>query len=144
MNPENFKKRTKTFALKIIELVENLPRTRNANVLAQQLLRCGTSIGANYRAACRAKSLADFIAKMKIVEEEADETIYWLELLVESKFITQKAVEFLEIEADEIIAIVVSSIKTARENLNDRNRQSSFVNRQSVGGVTQVAKGDSL
>jgi four helix bundle protein len=78
------KERTKSFALQIIKLVEALPRGRTANVLGRQLLGAGTSVGANYRAACRAKSPADFISKMGIVKEEADETIYWMELLIES------------------------------------------------------------
>jgi four helix bundle protein len=84
MNADEFKKRTRAFALRVVRLTEVLPKTGTADVIGKQLLRCGTSVGANYRAACRAKSQADFIAKMGIVEEEADETIYWMELLVES------------------------------------------------------------
>jgi len=87
MNEEIFKARTKQLALKIIELIESLPRNRAADVIGRQLLRSGTSIGANYRAACRGKSKADVISKLAIVEEEADETIYWMELLIESKIV---------------------------------------------------------
>ncbi|MDQ3649016.1 MAG: four helix bundle protein [Acidobacteriota bacterium] len=98
----------------MIRLVEALPKTRTAEVIGKQLLRCGTSVGANYRAACRAKSPADFIAKMGIVEEEADETIYWIELLIESEQINNERVNGLLEEANQIVAIVVSSINTAR------------------------------
>jgi len=108
------KKRTHAFALRIIRLVESLPKTRTAEVIGKQLLRCGTSVGANYRAACRAKSPADFIAKIGIVEEEADETIYWIELLIESEQINNERVNGLLEEANQIVAIVVSSINTAR------------------------------
>jgi four helix bundle protein len=116
MNAGEFKKRTRAFALRVVRLAEALPRTRTADVIGKQLLRCGTSVGANYRAACRAKSQADFIAKMGIVEEEADETIYWMELLVESGSIEQERVASLLDEANQIVALVVSSIRTARSN----------------------------
>ena len=84
MNPDEFKKRTKAFAVRIIKLVDSLPSSRSTNVIANQLMRSGTSVGANYRAVCRAKSKADFISKLGNVEEECDETIYWMELLTES------------------------------------------------------------
>jgi len=116
MNADEMKKRTRAFALRIIRLVESLSKTRTAAVIGKQLLRCGTSVGANYRASCRAKSQADFVAKMGIVEEEADETIYWIELLVESGLTEKDRVANLLDEANQIVAIVVSSIKTAREN----------------------------
>lgn len=110
------KQRTKSFALRIIELVDNLPGGRAAEVIGRQLLRSGTSVGANYRAACRAKSVADFIAKMGIVEEEADECIYWMELLMEAKILPPARLQALMSEADELVAITVSSIKTAKAN----------------------------
>ena len=110
------KQRTRAFALRVIRLVEALPASRTADVVGRQLLRCGTSVGANYRASCRAKSPADFIAKMGIVEEEADETIYWIEMLIESGLINKERVAGLLDEADQIVAIVVSSIKTARNH----------------------------
>ena len=87
MNANEIKKRTREYALAIIRLVESLPNTPTARVIGNQLLRCGTSVGANYRASCRARSQADFIAKMGIVEEEADESIYWMELLVDSNIV---------------------------------------------------------
>ncbi|MFM5887663.1 MAG: four helix bundle protein [Dolichospermum sp.] len=88
MNEQQFKTRTKQLALRVIRLVESLPNTKTADVIGKQLLRSATSVGANYRSACRAKSTADLIAKLSIVEEEADETLYWLELLIESRLIT--------------------------------------------------------
>ncbi|MGH8009284.1 MAG: four helix bundle protein [Candidatus Binatia bacterium] len=110
-------KRTKAFALRIIRLVEGLPRSRTTDVIGRQLLRCGTSVGANYRASCRAKSPADFIAKMGIVEEETDEVIYWLDLLVEAGLLPKDAAADLFDEANQLVAVTVSSIKTARQNL---------------------------
>lgn len=89
MNDVEFKRRTKHLALRVIKLVEVLPNTMVANVIGKQLLRSATSVGANYRAACRAKSKADMIAKLSIVEEEGDETLYWLELLVEADLIPE-------------------------------------------------------
>lgn len=106
----------KKFALGVIKLVEALPKSRTMDIIGKQLIRSGTSVGANYRAASRAKSPADFISKMGIVEEESDETIYWMELLVESGAIQQSLVEPLMKEANELLAITVSSIKTARSN----------------------------
>jgi four helix bundle protein len=116
MKAEEVKRRTRAFAIRVIRLVEALPNTRSAEVIGKQLLRCGTSVGANYRASCRARSQADFIAKMGIVEEEADETIYWIELLVESGLMKRERVAGLLDEADQIVSLVVSSIKTARSN----------------------------
>ena len=114
MEPKDLKQRTKKFALRIIRLVESLPRGKITDVIGKQLLRSGTSVGANYRSACRAKSTADFISKMGTVEEEADESIYWMELLIESGLISKDEVGELLDEADQIVAITVSSIKTAR------------------------------
>ena len=115
MNPEEFRKRTQKFALGIIRLVNSLPPGKVADVIGRQLLGAGTSVGANYRAACRAKSKADFISKMRIVEEEADESIYWMELLVASGIVASKEAEGLTREANEILAMTVSSIRTARQ-----------------------------
>ena len=114
MNKEVMKKRTKQFALRVIRLVESLPKGRTTEVLGHQLLRSGTSVGANYRSACRARSTADFISKMGIVEEEADESLFWMELLVESGIMKTVKLEPLLKEADELLAIAVSSIKTAK------------------------------
>jgi len=114
MSTEDLRKRTRAFALRIIRLCESLPRGRTANTVANQLVRCGTSVGANYRAACRARSPAEFIAKMGVVEEECDECLYWMELLIEAGIMEQKALANLMKEADELLSIVIASIKTAR------------------------------
>jgi len=115
MNPDEFKDRTKAFALRVIRLVNSLPRSRAANVIGGQLLRCGTSVGANYRAACRARSAADFVAKMGIVEEESDEAAYWMELLIEIGIMNRNRISGLLNEANEILSMVVVSIKTSRK-----------------------------
>ena len=115
-NAPDLKKRTKAFALRILKLVHALPKTTAGRALASQIVRSGTSIAANYRAACRAKSTADFIARMGIVEEEADETLFWLELLEESDLVLAAKLTAIKQEADELIAIPVASIKTARRN----------------------------
>jgi len=112
----NLKERTKKFALRTIEFVERLPKTNVTRVIGGQLLRCGTSVGANYRAACRAKSRADFIAKMGIVEEEVDESIYWMELLVAARITTTEETSSLIDEANQLLSITVASIKTAKKN----------------------------
>ena len=114
MTPEELRARTRQFALRVIDLVESLPRRRTTDVVGGQLLRAGTGAGANYRAACRAKSNADFISKMGTVEEELDESLYWLELLLDSGVTAPDGVTLLVHEADELLAITVSSINTAR------------------------------
>ena len=115
------KKRTKAFALRVIRLLDKLPDTRTSRVLGHQLIRCGTSVGANYRSACRAKSRADFIAKLAIVEEEADESIYWIEMLVESDQVRSDLVEGLLDECNQIVAITVASIKTLKAQQNPKS-----------------------
>ena len=107
--------RTKGFALRIINLSNALPDTPAGRVIRGQLLRAGTSVGANYRAAKRAKSTADFISKLGTVEEEADESMYWMELIIEAGLLEEHLVSTLYQEADEILAMVVASIKTARK-----------------------------
>lgn len=114
MTTDEMKARTRAFSLRVIKLVEAMPSGRTADVLGKQLVRSGTSVGANYRAACRAKSNADFIAKMGIVEEEADESAFWLDLIVESGLMKKELVESLTDEANQLVAMVVSSINTAR------------------------------
>jgi four helix bundle protein len=116
MTPDELKRRTKQFGLRVIRLVESLPKTRIAAAIGDQLLHCGTSVGANYRAACRGRSMADFIAKIGIVEEEADESAYWLEMLVEAKVLRPDAVAELLAEANELTAIMAKSRKTAKQN----------------------------
>jgi len=114
MTTNEMKARTKSFALRIIKLVEALPSNRTADVIGKQLVRSGTSVGANYRAVCRAKSNADFMAKMGTVEEEADESAFWLEVIIESGLMKEELVKDLIDEANQIVAITVSSINTAR------------------------------
>jgi len=114
MSNEDLKMRTKKFALRIIKLVESLPNTPTARVIGNQLLRCGTSVAANYRASCRAKSKADFIAKMGIVEEETDESAFWIEMLIDTDLVTETKVSNLLDEAEQLTKIFVSSINTAR------------------------------
>ncbi|MEO8435889.1 MAG: four helix bundle protein [Pyrinomonadaceae bacterium] len=108
------KRRTRAFALRVIRLAESLPHTPLGNVIRNQMMRCGPSVGANYRASCRAKSRPDFISKMGTVEEEADETMYWIELSIDAGLMQQKGVQNLLNEANEILSITVSSINTAR------------------------------
>jgi len=115
-NQPDLKKRTKAFALRILKLVDALPKTTAGRALASQIVRSGTSVAANYRAACRARSTADFIAKMGIVEEEGDETLFWLELLEESELVSATKLAAIKQEANELIAITIASIKTARRN----------------------------
>lgn len=117
---DEFKKRTKKFALRVIRLVDCLPKSTAARAIGNQLLRCGTSVGANYRAACRARSPAEFRAKLGIVEEEADESVYWMELLIEAKLVKQSLLKDLLTKANEIVAMVVASISTARREKRPR------------------------
>ncbi len=114
MTPEELKDRTKRFAVDVMVLCKELPSSLDGRTVGQQLIRCGTSVAANYRAACRARSRAEFIAKMGTVEEEADESLFWLELIVDSKLAPVTRVEKLRKEADELTAIFVSSIRTAK------------------------------
>ena len=114
MDEKTFKARTKKLAVAIIKQMDKLPKSRTTNIIARQIIRSGTSIGANYRAASRAKSTADMINKLKIVEEESDETAYWLEILVETGIVSQEQVADIYKETNEIIAMTVASIKTLR------------------------------
>jgi four helix bundle protein len=114
MDEHEFKQRTRTLGLRVIKLVESLPKTRTADVIGRQVLRSATSVGANYRAACRGRSTADIVAKLGIVEEEADETLYWLEMLADAGVVKHDQLAALMKETDEIIAMTVASIKTLR------------------------------
>ena len=114
MNENQMKKRTKEFAKDIIRLCRRLPGDREGKLIGNQIFRSGTSVAANYRAACRARSTAEFISKLSIVEEEADETLFWLELINEMDIEQGVAIDSLMQENDQIIAIIVSSIKTSR------------------------------
>jgi four helix bundle protein len=113
MTPDELKARTKRFALAIIKSVGTLPRTEAARVIGGQTLRSGTSVGAKYRAACRARSRAEFASRVGVAEEEADETLYWLELLEESGLVKGEHIRQLMKEADELVAIFTASRKTA-------------------------------
>ena len=115
-NEPDLKKRTKGSALRILKLVDALPKTTAGRAFASQIVRSDTSVAANYRAAGRARSTSDFIAKIGIGEEEADETLFWLELVEESELISAAKPTAIKREADELIAITVASIKTARTN----------------------------
>jgi four helix bundle protein len=116
MTSAQLKKRTFDFSVAIVEMVGRLPKNAVADVLGRQLLRSGTSVGANYRAAARARSRADFIAKLGIVEEECDESMYWLEMLSATNAVKESDFKKLHTEANKLLAITVSSIKTARAN----------------------------
>jgi four helix bundle protein len=120
VNEQVFKQRTKELALRVIRLVESLPVNQSSGVIGRQLLRSATSVGANYRAACRAKSIADMIAKLGIVEEEADECLYWMELLVEAGLVPESKLKKLMSEVDAIVAMTVQSIKTLRTQSRTR------------------------
>jgi len=114
MKENNLKERTKNFALRIINLTNSLPSNRLGNVIGNQLLRSGTSVGANYNSACRGRSRAEFLSKLGIVIEEADESIFWLELIIESKLVKEVLVRPLLVEANEILAIMIASVKKTK------------------------------
>jgi four helix bundle protein len=113
-NSEAMKLRTKIFALRVLRLCRALPRTQEARILGGQLLRSSTSVAANYRAACRSRSRAEFVAKLGIVLEEADETAFWLELIQEAELFPQSKMRDLCVEPGEIVSIFVSSVRTAK------------------------------
>ena len=114
MTAQELKNRTFEFGVRVITAVEALPKTETAKILGRQLLRAGTSVGANYRAAARARSQADFISKLGLVEEESDESAYWTEVIIARKLLRRAQVKSLLAEANELLAITVASIKTAR------------------------------
>jgi four helix bundle protein len=113
--PLDLKVRTKQFALRVIRVCAALGNAGTAGVIARQLLRCGTSVGAQYREACRARSPAEFISKMESATQELDESTYWLEILQEAELIEERMLVGLHAEADELIAIFVASVKTAKQ-----------------------------
>jgi len=129
LTASDLKQRTKEFALNTVRLVERLPRGRAADVIGRQLLRSGTSVAANYRSARRARSRREFIAKIGIVEEETDESSFWLDLLVEAGLVPPGKVTGLRNEASELVAITVSSIRTARGAGRDVPRSAFRVRR---------------
>jgi four helix bundle protein len=126
MNEQELKDRTKRFALRIITLVDALPKTAASRAIGNQLVKSGTSVGANYRAACRSRSKAEFVAKIGTVVEEADESAFWLELIMEAGLLESKLVSPLHKEADELTAIFIASGRTAKVN----NQQSTMSNQK--------------
>ena len=114
MGPEEMKKRTKEFAKRVIGLCRRLPRTEEGRLIRNQLLRAGTAVGANYRAACRGRSKADFVSKLGLVLEEADESLYWMEITVETNIMPNDLLTPLMAEANELVSIFVSSLKSAK------------------------------
>jgi four helix bundle protein len=112
---EEMKRRTKRFALRIVRLFKALPKNEEARVIGRQLLRSGTSVGANYRAVCRARSNKEFVAKMGTVVEETDETAFWIELLIEGEIVSEKRLRDLLAETNELLAIFAASYHTARQ-----------------------------
>ena len=115
MKADELKIRTKEFAKRVIKLCRRLPRTEEGYLIRRQIFRSGTSVGANYRAACRARSRADFVSKIGIVLEEADETLYWLEIIVETEILAKKLLGPLMQENDELVSIFVASLNTAKK-----------------------------
>ena len=115
MDKVEMKQRTKDFAKEIIRLCRNLPNNREGRLIGDQIFRAGTSVAANYRSACRARSRAEFISRLSVVEEEADETLFWLEIIKEMEIFHYAKLDALMQENDEILAIIVTSIKTAKK-----------------------------
>ena len=114
LQADKLKMRTKKFAVRIVTLFRSLPRTEEARIIGKQVLRSGTSVAANYRAACRARSRAEFIAKIGVVVEEADESVFWLELMVECKIVPAAKMQNLLLEGNELLAIFAASQHTAK------------------------------
>jgi four helix bundle protein len=118
MDEADLKARTKQFALRCMRLADTLPNTHSGRTIASQLVRSSTSVGANYRAACRGRSKAEFVSKLGVVEEEVDESAYWIELIVERGLKPVRLMQGLHSEADQLTRIVASSIRTARAGSN--------------------------
>ena len=120
MDEKELKDRTKQFALRVMKLVDVLPNTVSGRAIANQVVRAGTSVGANYRAACLGRSKAEFIAKLGVVVEEADECEYWLELIMEANLLPEGEVRLLRQEAHELAAIFVASARTAKSSITNQ------------------------
>ncbi|MDH5607090.1 MAG: four helix bundle protein [Anaerolineae bacterium] len=117
MNSDELKKRTKDFGIRVIRLVESLPTKKSANMIGHQLMRSATSVGANYRSACRGRSKAEFIAKLGISIEKADESLYWMEIILDTGLAAENQISDLMKEAHELVAILTAAVKTARSNI---------------------------
>ncbi len=122
MTTNELKLRTKNFSLMIIDLVEKLPNSISVRVVANQIVRSGTSVGANYRAVCRARSDREFISKMNIVLEEADETLFWIEIIMAKQWVLKPELEVIWKEGNELTAIFVSALKTINNRVNTQNK----------------------
>ena len=120
MTTNELKTRTKKFSLMVLDLAEKLPNSITVRVVINQIVKSGTSVGANYRAVCRARSDREFVAKMNIVLEEADETLFWLEIIDEKKWIDKSEIDFIWNEGNELTAIFVSTLKTINNRLNSK------------------------
>jgi four helix bundle protein len=120
MTPQEMKERTLEFGLRVMRLVSAMPQGRASDVVARQLVRCATSVGANYRGACRSRSDADFLARMGVVEEEADEALYWLQVVRRSGLMDGRRLRALEQEGQELLSIVVASIRTVKNRVRKR------------------------
>ena len=133
MNPQELKERTKQFALRVMRLVDALPNTPKGKAIAGQLVRSGASVAANYRAACRGRSKAEFISKLGVAEEEADETTLWLDLIIADRIIPEKKVASLSREANELVAIMAANyISASRGQQVSGNSQSAIRNQKSA------------
>ena len=122
MTTNELKLRTKNFSLIVIDLVEKLPNSISVRVIANQIVKSGTSVGANYRAVCRARSDREFVSKMNIVLEEADETLFWIEIIMAKQWIVNSELEVVWKEGNELTAIFVSSLKTVNNKINLQNK----------------------
>jgi four helix bundle protein len=122
MTTNELKLRTKNFSLMVIDLVEKLPNSISVRAVANQIVRSGTSVGANYRAVCRARSDREFVAKMNIVLEEADETLFWIEIIIAKQWVSNSELEIIWKEGNELTAIFVSSLKTVNDRINRENK----------------------
>jgi four helix bundle protein len=120
MNEQEVKERTKQFALQVMELVDLLPNAVSGRAIGNQLVRAGTSVGANYRSACRGRSKAEISAKLGTVAEEADECCYWLELIMDGEILPRNRIEPLHREANELTAIFVASMRTAKSSISNQ------------------------
>lgn len=122
MTTSELKSRTKNFSLMVIDLVEKLPNSISVRVIANQIVKSGTSVGANYRAVCRSRSDREFVSKMNIVLEEADETLFWIEIIMAKQWISSPELEIIWKEGNELTAIFVSSLKTVNDRINIQNK----------------------
>jgi four helix bundle protein len=122
MTTNELKLRTKNFSLMVIDLVERLPNSISIRVVANQIVKSGTSVGANYRAVCRARSDREFVSKMNIVLEEADETLFWIEIIIAKQWMSNADLEIVWKEGNELTAIFVSSLKTVNDRIKKDNK----------------------